>query len=687
MAKGRDRASKSKDPFYDSVYLHNYLEGEDELCPTDPLKSNGLKSFEETYKGVSGAIRLGEVAKLADENGLLFERTFAFRDYINYPEFRQTREHCEDYIHHARKAGLISESFHALFPNPNNDQLKQKAFQRLHKSVKIQDPYYINHINFYLNVSAFNAIMRVYDWVFREPNHEIGDELKSDPIYREYHNKRLSDRIDHFGTTKPSAEKAQEALDWLADLDCYFNEHEDRLDQVVAQTNVKAGFIDPSCKMSRDELLDHIYESKTEVRLTIPSVVSLYSRERYLGEKKLRFQGDGRSYNIQEINELVIGGRSLVGQVNGIHEDKNFKTLFGGVKSALTEEQIVTWNLRLEKFDRFINAIDYWDSNIHWIGIDWNKQNLAGDPPYKSFDDCLKYLDDLIQITNSIENWISEKVFNELLSKQNEADKNRQKRWGVIRDYIAKPPYGINPKVIKKFTAENNPILPYTKATSEVLDKFINATKDLEIKEPKVKEGKAHIKIKKPSAPKGVKAEILPDPKEVDLVAGLLEDLSQDSNLVHQPHVVMFFGLYKEHPTETEMVTEQASDWHRIRGHCSEVAVKNKSMVTFSKHIVIVQRGDSLIRKIFNKEHSKKVTKPITHHPIYQKFIRLWDAEQLKPIKDDPKFLRFKGLMGQVGVEPRKMAKWLLTNLPKATKERIEEMVVNAKIEEEDLNS
>ena len=141
------------------------------------------------------------------------------------------------------------------------------------------------------------------------------------------------------------------------------------------------------------------------------------------------FKGDERSYNIKEINELVIGGRSLVDQINGIHEDKNFKTLFGGVKSALTQEQIVTWNLRLEKFDRFINAIDYWDSKIHWIGIDWNKQNLAGEPPYKSFDDCLKYLDDLIQITKSIENWIGEKVFNELLSMQNKADEIRQEKF------------------------------------------------------------------------------------------------------------------------------------------------------------------------------------------------------------------------------------------------------------------
>ena len=133
----------------------------------DPLKSNGLKSFEETYKGVSSAIRLGEVAELADETGLFFERTFIFRDYINYPEFRQTREHCEDYIHHAWEAGLISESFHNRFPNPDNDKLKQKAFQRLHPSSKIQDPHYINHINYYLSVSAFNAIARVYEWVFR----------------------------------------------------------------------------------------------------------------------------------------------------------------------------------------------------------------------------------------------------------------------------------------------------------------------------------------------------------------------------------------------------------------------------------------------------------------------------------------------------------------------------------------
>ena len=123
-----------------------------------------------------------------------------------------------------------------------------------------------------------------------EANHEICDEL-SDPIYRQYHNKRISDRIDHFGTTKPSAEKAQEALDWLGDLDGYLNDHVGFLEQVVAQTNVQAGFIDPSCKMSRDELLDHIYESKTELRLTMPSVVSLYSRERFLNEKKLRFQG------------------------------------------------------------------------------------------------------------------------------------------------------------------------------------------------------------------------------------------------------------------------------------------------------------------------------------------------------------------------------------------------------------
>ena len=80
-------------------------------------------------------------------------------------------------------------------------------------------------------------------------------------------------------------------------------------------------------------------------------------------------------------------------------------------------------------------------------------------------------------------------------------------------DRFLKDPYGVDygdptKGVLKEFWVENKPIVSTTKKTSEVLDQFIKATKDLKIKEPKVKEGKTHIKIKKPSAPKGVKAEI-----------------------------------------------------------------------------------------------------------------------------------------------------------------------------------
>ena len=76
---------------------------------------------------------------------------------------------------------------------------------------------------------------------------------------------------------KPSAQKAQEAIDWLADFIGYHSDHEKFLPEVVAQINVRVGNIIEDCELDRDDLLDLSTDSEEPIGKINPSVVSLYN--------------------------------------------------------------------------------------------------------------------------------------------------------------------------------------------------------------------------------------------------------------------------------------------------------------------------------------------------------------------------------------------------------------------------
>lgn len=685
MARGQKGAKKLADSLYTPIYIGIYVAGENELCPKLGTKSKGWDNFQELYRAISKSIRLGEATKLEDKTGVVFQHTNIFQEYINIPSFKDFREHADEHAHTAWECGLISRGYYERFRNPDSDALIKTAFKRLNPIAKIQHPVYIQHISDCFNVSAFNAIMRVYEWAFRDSDDWVGIELKSDPIYAEYHNRMMSDRIDHFGTTAPSAERSQQALDWLQDLDNYFTDQGGYLDQVVAEINVEVGTIDPSCEMDKGQLLNHIYEANgDELGKFTPSVVSLFSRERYLGEKNLKFQADGRSYNIQQINELIMVGKSQVKILEDRVSSSGINVMFRRVKRSLTEAQIITWNLRLQKYNKFEEALKYWDSRIHWIGIDWNKQGDPSFPPYKSFEEGNQFLEDLIQVSKTIDSWIGERVFDELINAR-EAQYRPSKE---ILETISK--YNLNTLSIAEGSAgkKNNALKTLQKVWSKTpisVGKYEDVLRD-KLNIPKaengktIKEGVVSAKKDKPSAPSNVVAEVLPDKDMAELVAGFLETFDELGHGIHQAHVMLFLGCTKPKKDKKGKWIYEEED--------EKVKLPNGAITGRKRKKAFPKHGEDFVSSIFHFEHPDKIYKEedkdgnkkrvghIMIHPVYQKFVMLFEGtiEHInKTCKETKrKFKTLQGRKGMRGIESIIVAKWLLNYLPKLTKARIE---------------
>ena len=99
-----------------------------------------------------------------------------------------------------------------------------------------------------MNFASFNAVKRIHEWVVRESGEKIGTELSSDPIFADYHKRRIKQKIDQL-SGKALSSKAQEAINWLADFIGYHSEHEKFLPEVVAQINVRVGNIIEDCEL------------------------------------------------------------------------------------------------------------------------------------------------------------------------------------------------------------------------------------------------------------------------------------------------------------------------------------------------------------------------------------------------------------------------------------------------------
>lgn len=593
------------EPIYLEHYPNEELDDNYKLCPQLGDTSPAWDTLSSWSYAIVQTLRLTEVTKLADKTGTFFEHTFIFADYSNYEPLRNYRTKIQQIAFDAKESGFISEEFtEEIFA----EQMSLAGSATKTPASRLGHPFYIELMNKLMSHIGFNALSRVYEWVYREKKDRLGLRMNcGNYLLDDYHKARIDQKIDQYGNHFPTAERAQEALDWIVQHEDFFYENTDFLPVVVAHVNLRAGIenglIPRMFNPDINDMQDSVFElasnevgkpkaSIEQVTSIKPSVVSLFSRERFLGDDQfMEFETQTDCYNCFEINAFLEASAELPRKIVIKSGEGELPTTFShllevdafyqGVRRGMHDHAVKRWDKRMHKLRNFVDALEYWNEHIHGIGIDWEKFHDP-EPPYKNLEEGINALVVIIDMFKTVGEWIEEEAFEDLVTSFKQEAK-----------------------------------------AEELSDEDII-----------VRELKSH------------------DPKKLGC------NLRQ---------VFFFYKLVrdKNKPCPKGGRISNAEDVKR------GWATKTGSVISRPIVNVVPAEPSKFIRNVIYQDHAGDKSDPIEAHPIYQDFLeQLPDHSRKQSDVGDHNV--YNATKNQQGESFTKIAKWMLENLPTKTKEMVE---------------
>lgn len=180
--------------------------------------------------------------------------------------------------------------------------------------------------------------------------------------------------------------------------------------------------------------------------------------------------------------------------------------------------------------------------------------------------------------------------------------------------------------------------------------------------------------------------EVTPDPEVVKTLQQELERLSESSEPELDPEKVEFVAecllkYMEEEGGNGINLKETLFFLDCCKNHESEKTIKYRKQAYTSAYdeVKVPKRvpldAKQFISSIINEEHEEGVTTPPTAHPIYQSWLKLFPKSHYKEEEVGGKtYLVRTTFKGMSGITAWEMATWLLTNLPRKTAQRIEQI-------------